>query len=145
MGLKVGFAALAEKQGRFVRLNMKDGHPHSLALVIRRGKSRFCLLYPDGKTGFLTRNENYQFDLRFVEFAPKSFVPMREQEMALDGTLPKDHIMFDDLYTVSENPMGHLPPPPLHGNDEERFKDPKGPWERMVAFYLKREPPLAFN
>lgn len=138
MGLKIGFAVLAAKRGRYVRLNTRDGHPHSLARVVRRGRTRFCLIYPDGKTGFLFVNRNQQFDLWFVKFEPQGFVPTREQSMARDGTLPCERIMFNDGYTVSEKPPEYLPPPAVHLTDEERFRNPRGLWEKVVASCLRR-------
>ena len=74
-----------------------------------------------------------------------AWVPTREQWKALTGTLPKERIIFDGEYEVSDTQLSYFPPPAIHVSDEERFRNPRGIWERVVACYLSRTPEPAYN
>jgi hypothetical protein len=143
MGLKHGLAAKARKESVFVSLSKKDGHPYSLAEV-GRSEDKFFLQYPDGRVGTLVMGGNRQLELFFITLPPV-WVPTEKQKQAIEGVLPKHHILFEGDYIVSEQSSDFLPPPARHTSDAERFEKPVGVWEKCVAYYLNREPPPVVN
>lgn len=141
MGLKTGCAAFAAQRGLFVLLNKADGHPFMLAQVETTPEMEFQLVYPDGSRGILKRNRHSQ--LHLVKVLPNltpEWKPSEEQALALVERLPRERIIFNGDYVIGDKPDSDFPPPAVYVNDEERFREPHGPWEEAVARYLRIQP-----
>lgn len=152
MGIKIGFAALANKLGLFIFLSENSQeYLYSLAEVklfkevkghvrqsgkVRREKESFYLLYPDGTVSLLSRYVTCQ--LKPIEKETYSFpwVSTERQVMALQGVLPKKEIMFDGEYQIIEISEADIYAKERRVNPRDPYENPKGIWNKVVAKYL---------
>jgi hypothetical protein len=132
LGIKLGFAALAAEQRKYIKLKQDGVHPSSFAkvVVVKGAKHLFELHYTNGAIAHLRVNQFMQLEV--VDTFFEGLIPSSEQSK------PKpEEIMFEGGYEVQEIPPQSLfPPPEEHSTVEERFRNPKGVWDRAVASFL---------
>jgi hypothetical protein len=138
MGIKLGIAGEAAKKKLFIYLAISVEHHLPLAEIKTMEEKKpflvFYLRYPDGVIGFLEKNNTCQ--LKVVKKEEVVWVPTEPQMRAIQGTLPKEMIMFSGEYQVREMTENDLFPPEEHVSVMERFKKPKGIWDVAVAHCL---------
>jgi hypothetical protein len=135
MGIKLGVAGEASKKNLFIHLAVNNEHHLPLAevKVVTQKKPFLCfyLRYPDGVIGILDNRQ-----LNVIKKEVVVWVPTEVQMSALQGTLPKEFIIFDGEYQVREMTENDLFPPQEHESVEARFRSPEGIWDKAVAYCL---------
>jgi hypothetical protein len=135
MGIKLGIAGEASRKNLFIYLAINKEHHLPLAEIkthVEKNSTMFFYLrYPDGVIGFLEKNNSCQ--LRVQRKVEVLWVPTEVQMSALQGTLSKEFIIFAGEYQVREMTESDLFPPQEHESVMERFRNPEGIWDKVVA------------
>ena len=136
MGLKFGIAVQAAKDRLYVPLGRKDGN-----IAFSFARIYFCetensfelyVRYLNGVVGRLFFNNGFQLEVRSHQQV--DWVPTKIEMEVMQGitSFHPSLVIFEGRHSVREIPESELLPPALHSNSD-RFKNPKGLWNRVVA------------
>lgn len=142
MGLKIGFAAEAARRGLYVPIGESNKKYVGFAFAKVRFQDEGIFLYfLNGAIGHLQMNQQHQLEVMHIQ--TPQWVPTKEAAMAIQaGGPPSKLVIFEGSHVIQEFTEKSFLPSAIHLTDEERFREPHGPWEKAVAHYLKSEPSL---